>query len=666
MSATFKLTDYFLSPYKETQPNFGFGGLGELVYTRTYSRVKDDGTNEVWWETVRRVVEGCYRMQERHIKGLNLGWNPWKAQKSAQEMFDRIFTFKMLPPGRGLWAMGTELTESRGMYAALSNCGFVSTEHVLKEGSKPFCFLMDASMLGIGVGFDVKGADSGLVVQGPGEVGYTQPISDDREGWVHSVALLIDCYFYKRAVPMFDYSGIRAEGEPIKGFGGTASGPGPLMELHRQIIRVLAANTGSPITITTIVDLMNLIGKCVVAGNVRRTAEIVFGPADNEEYLNLKNHWWNKEMNRFDGPSAERADWSWTSNNSVFCEPGMDYARIGQAIAVNGEPGVCYLDNMRAFGRMIDGQTYRDWRVSGGNPCLEQSLESYELCCLVETYPQNHETLEDFQRTLKFAYMYAKTVTLGSTHWSETNRVLLRNRRIGTSMSGIQQFIAARGINEFKIWCEEGYETVQRYDRIYSDWFAVPLSIKTTSVKPSGTVSLLAGATPGMHWPESLYYIRRITLSKISTLIAPLVAAGYVIEDKVGDPSSVVVEFPVKLDDFGGKLRTVSQVSMWEQVAMASFLQTYWSDNQVSCTVTFNPSEGAHIQHALNYFQYSLKGISFLPKCEVSKYPQLPYEDISAASYLEMTRPLKTLTLGRVVGEKAEVEKFCDSESCVL
>ena len=95
-----------------------------------------------------------------------------------------------------------------------------------------------------------------------------------------------------------------------------------------------------------------------------------------------------------------------------------------------------WLDNMRHYSRMKNGGDDKDHRVMGGNPCLEQSLESYELCCLVETFPDNHDSLEDYKRTLKLPYE-PKRVTLGRTHWSDTNRVMLRNRRIGCSVSGI-------------------------------------------------------------------------------------------------------------------------------------------------------------------------------------------------------------------------------------
>jgi len=1052
----FRLSDEFIANYADRKPPFGFNGLGELVYLRTYSRIKEDGTQEQWYETVRRVVEGTYTMQKRWITEHNLGWSERKAQRSAQEMYDRIWNMKFLPPGRGLWAMGSPLTEEKGLFAALNNCAFVSTANLDKDLADPFTFLMDASMLGIGVGFDTKGAGK-LTIGAPQAEQKIVAIPDTREGWVESVKLLLESYFEPNsATVIFDYSQIRPAGTPIKGFGGVASGPAPLQQLHEDIRRVLDAAVGQPISVTNIVDIQNLIGKCVVAGNVRRclpkgtlvhtseglipieairpgmlaktadgyspiselvpqgvqsvwavdtqlgefratakhrvavmdgigtyqwkrlnelvagdrlvfvdsvtdgietslpaweyaipkhsttcvditiprldaemgwllgllhgdgyvyanreeggfnayvsvacaaerpdiieatqrqlarfgthvttdtrseeqcvvvrtqskqlawyldehfkrpnttirvpswilqapadvraayvagvfdadgsqqrplvaassvypeflqdlqavlaslgiparlrlhrpakgswkdlwhlnvvgevsldrwdalvapyahkyvpvegrrrsghdygfpaewvksagidygrswsvgnkqmtvatavrfgadtaalipvevlgvrpdvavvetydiavpgpqefvaqggllvhnTAEIAFGEPTDEEFIDLKNY----EKN------PHRAEYGWTSNNSIFAELGMDYTAAAQRIKYNGEPGFAWLENMRAYSRMGDVPDHKDKRVMGANPCVEQSLESYELCCLVETFPANHESLEDYKRTLKFAYLYAKTVTLGKTPWARTNRVLLRNRRIGLSQSGIQQAIAKMGIEQYRQWCEKGYETVRYYDDVYSEWLAIPKSVKVTSVKPSGSVSLLAGATPGMHWPESTTYIRRMRLSKYSDLIAPLQEAGYKLEPAVGSEDSTrVVEIPVTINE---SIRTAAQVSMWEQLAMAAFLQRHWSDNQVSATITFNPeTEGDQIAHALNYFQYSLKGISFLPRLDYGAYPQMPYEAISDEQYQEMVQQLKPLNFG-ATHEKAESEKFCDSSGCVI
>jgi len=314
---------------------------------------------------------------------------------------------------------------------------------------------------------------------------------------------------------------------------------------------------------------------------------------------------------------------------------------------------------------MNNGPDHKDSRVEGGNPCLEQSLESYELCCLVETFPHNHESLEDYLITLKYAYLYAKTVTLGETHWPETNRVMLRNRRIGCSMSGIVQFVAERGIHELRRWCEDGYKNLEYYDAVYSDWLAIPKSIKKTSIKPSGTVSLLAGATPGVHFPENVFYIRRIRLSKTSDLLPPLKDAGYKIEPCFGsETNTVVVEIPVKIGD---NIRPVHEVSIWEQAAMAAFMQRYWADNQVSCTISFRKEEANQIKHLLNYYQYQLKGISFLPILEEgTSYRQMPYESITEKKYEELVSKLDPVKFKAIKNEAAEVERFCTSDVCEL
>lgn len=651
----FKLDDSFIQQYKQIQPNFGFNGLGELAYIRTYSRKIEDENgeerNEHWYETVRRVVEGTYTMQRDHINKFGLGWDEDKAQESAQEMYDRMFNMKFLPPGRGLWAMGTDVIHKRGLYAALNNCAFYSTKDIDKEPTRPFEFMMDMSMLGVGVGFDTDGANKIEIKNPQSEYHYTIP--DSREGWVKSLQLILYAYLADNsAIPIFDYSQIRKAGEPIRTFGGTSSGPKPLEDLHNQIKDQLSGRAGEYITETDIVDIMNFIGTCVVAGNVRRTAQVALGDGTSEDYLDLKNY--NK--------NPHRASYGWTSNNSIHAELGMDYSDVAERTKLNGEPGYMWIDNMRGFGRMKDQADYKDRRAKGANPCLEQTLESAEMCCLVETFPTKAESYEDYLRTLKFAYLYAKTVTLGNTHWVETNRVMLRNRRIGTSVSGIAEFIDNRGIEELRKWLDDGYYTIQYYDKVYSEWLAIPRSIKTTSVKPSGTVSLLPGVTPGMHYPESNYYIRRVTLSKNSELVDIYKNAGYKVENSVYDNNSVVVEVPVHIEG----VRPASEVSMWEQLSLAAFLQKYWADNQVSVTVTFNKDEANDIEHALNYFQYQLKSVSFLPRLEEGAYAQMPYEAISPEKYNEEMKKLNNTLDFNTIAEDAEPEKFCNNDTCEI
>jgi hypothetical protein len=238
-----------------------------------------------------------------------------------------------------------------------------------------------------------------------------------------------------------------------------------------------------------------------------------------------------------------------------------------------------------------------------------------------------------------------------------------KNRRIGTSISGIAQFLAEHPLDEFRQWMEAGYDKIKYYDKKYSDWLGIPQSIKISSIKPSGSISLMAGATPGMHYPEQRYYIRRVRVQKNSSLIRPLREAGYPIEDDVVDSSSSVVEFAVFVGD---KVRTVDEVSVWEQVALAAFIQNHWADNQVSLTASFDPViEGSDIQHILNYYQYQLKASSFLPRLKSGAYPQMPYETITKEEYFERLAKLSPLKYNQT-SESVEPVRGCDSDVCEL
>jgi ribonucleoside-triphosphate reductase len=494
---SFKLSDDFVSLYRDKKPPFGYkdaagNSVGEITFLRTYSRKKSDGTKETWVDVCERVINGMYSLQKDHCKKNRLPWNGVKAQASAKEAFDRLFNLKWTPPGRGLWIMGTPLVNVHKNSAALQNCAFVSTSEMSKDNpAEPFAFLMEASMLGVGVGFDDKGADKDFTIYEPNRTEIIQFIDDSREGWRDSTVDLINSYLKpEQNVIKFDYSLIRPFGTPIQTFGGTASGPEPLMKLHKAIRKMFDGRGGEKLTRKDIADIGNLIGVCVVSGNVRRSAELLIGRHDDQEFLNLKNSEIFPERNSYD---PENPGWAWMSNNSVETFVGNDLSHLVDNIALNGEPGVIWLDMSRKYGRLIDPPNNKDWRVAGYNPCAEQSLESYECCTLVETYLNRHESLEDYKRTLKFAYLYAKTVTLLPTHWEKTNAIMQRNRRIGTSMSGIANFADIHGIPVLREWMDSGYDVIKRYDNIYSEWFGIRESINLTTVKPSGTVSILAG-----------------------------------------------------------------------------------------------------------------------------------------------------------------------------
>ena len=668
---SFRLTEEFVLGYKTKKPPFGYrdaagNSVGEITFLRTYSRLRSDGKKETWVDVCERVINGMYSLQKDHAKINRLPWNDSKAQSSAKEAFDRLFNLKWTPPGRGLWVMGTSIVNQQRNSAALQNCAFVSTVEMTKlNPSKPFTFLMEASMLGVGVGFDDKGADKEFFIHEPLMNTDVSVIQDDREGWVDSVEKLINSYLKpeQRAL-IFDYSLIRAAGEPIKTFGGVAAGPEPLIKLHNHIINLFSGRSGERLTRIDIADMGNMIGVCVVSGNVRRSAELLIGRIDDDEFLNLKNAKRYPERNSYD---SEKPGWAWMSNNSVEAKVGSDFSKIVDGITRNGEPGVIWMDVSRKYGRLIDPPNNKDWRISGYNPCAEQSLESFECCTLVETYLNRHEDIDDFKRTLKFAYLYAKTVTLLPTHWEETNAIMQRNRRIGTSVSGIANFADNNGWTVLRDWLNSGYETIKHYDETYSEWLGVRQSIKMTTVKPSGTVSILAGESPGVHWASGgKYFMRTIRFSNNDPMLELFKMAKYKVEPAAESPQTTsVVFFPIKTT----AKRAEKEVSIFEKVSLAVLAQRYWSDNSVSVTITFDPEkESEHISSILHMHDGQLKSVSFLPMGN-HIYPQMPYTQISEEEYNGYQSSIFPIDLSGIydgIGIDAIGESYCTTDSCEI
>jgi len=646
----FKLSDTFIDQYKDRE--VPWGPLGYVTFKRTYARrlseFDEDATGtEEWYQTCRRVIEGMFDMQKQHVYKLGLEWNDQKAQRTAKDAFDRLFNLKWTPPGRGLWMMGTKFVNTRTA-AGLFNCAFRSTRELNTKGGYLFAWMMDALMLGIGVGFDTLGAST-ITVQEPEFVTETYTIPDSREGWVDSVKILLNGFLFGSKVPVFDYSAIRPYGAPIHGFGGTSSGSGPLEELHKDLAELYTARIGEQITSVDIVDTENLIGRCVVAGNVRRSAALALGSHEDREYLQMKND------------SEKLAHHRWGSNNSFHALVGQDYTWHAEQSQKNGEPGYIWLDNARTRGRFADPPRDDDKNVMGFNPCVEQQLEDAELCCLVETFPAKHETYADYLATLKIAYLYGKTVTLANTHWPETNAKMLKNRRIGLSQSGVVQAFNKFGRRKLLQWCDNAYEHVKELDAEYSDWLCIPKSVRMTSIKPSGTVSLLNGSTPGIHYPEDEYYIRRIRFAADSDMLPALAAAGYKIEPDHYSPNTMCVEFPVHEEHF---IKGKREITMWEQLEIAAQYQHYWADNSVSITVTFKPEEAADIKTALEMYETRLKAVSFL-RYEETGYVQAPYEPITREQYEELNKnitPVQRLN----TEQEGEGTSFCDGESCIL
>ena len=637
------LSQPFLNSYRQRTPDWG--PLGLVTFLIFYSRMKENGMKEDWVDTCSRVVQGVYDIQKWHCETNGRPFNNDKAVRDAHIMFDMIWSFKFTPPGRGLWAMGTDAMWKHGG-GVLNNCGFFSTKEF---STKPFKMLMHFSMLGVGCGFDTLGAGT-RVVQKPGHGEILHTVQDSREGWVDSMDTLLSSYFYGAPRPVFNYGQIRKKGTPLKVFGGTASGPEPLIKLHEYLTNICETHIGQRINSTFIVDLMNFIGKCTEAGNIRRSAEIAVGEYGDKDFYALK----------FD--SALVQSHRYMSNNTVKCVPGCDYQEIAELIAVNGEPSVLWLTNAQRYGRMTGIMNPVDMSAMGVNPCAEQTLWDKELCNLVETYMGRHENLHDYMRTIKKAYLYSKTVTLMKTGFEETDAIIEQNRRIGCSQSGIIRAFNKFGRATVLDWSDKCYDFLTGLDADYSCWFGINRSIKRTSIKPSGTVPLLPGETGALNYPIAEFYFRTIRIAANNPVLESLATAGYRIEPNIyGGNDTMVVYFPVHEKNF---VKGEADVSMWEQLENAAAMQRYWADNQVSTTIKFDKKEARDIPVALEMYENRLKSVSFLPKTD-GFYKQAPYQAVSEDQFAKYAETLKPVNYTNIQMD-ASAPSGCDGDRCEL
>jgi ribonucleoside-diphosphate reductase alpha chain len=627
-------------------PRFGFGGFGEATYYRTYSRLKQDGTQEHWVDTVIRVINGIMSIRKQHYLLNRLAWDEPLWQQFAYQLAQSMFDMKWLPPGRGLWVMGTDYVYERGG-AALNNCGAVDTRDLADAAD----WAMDMLMCGVGVGFNTAWCGNDTHI--PDKSKPTPfVIPDSREGWVASVRLLIESYTKGSPWLCFDYGSIRPAGSAIRGFGGTASGPKPLKELHTRIETYLDLFCAGHIDTTRCVaDIFNAIGACVVAGNVRRSAEIALGSVGDPTFLDLKNY----------DLYPERTQIGWMSNNTVVLTQREEFEKlpkIAKRIRDNGEPGIMNLINVQKYARYGTESEEKAWLA---NPCSEIPLESFELCNLAEVFAARCESEEEFYEALRSATFYASTVALLPTHRSETNAIVVRNRRIGISLSGVADMLDELGATELTKRLRYGYKIVKNTNAKLASDAGVPASIRVTTIKPSGTISQLVGVSSGMHFPTFQYAIRRMRVGNSSPICAVLKSAGVPHEADTYSNNTTVFEFPIDQ----GKTRKASNVSAWEQFAFLAMLQREWSDNMVSCTVYFDPDKEAdQIEHMLAQFAPIIKSVSMLPHTDVGAYKQMPYEGITKEEYAKRLEAMPHIDWSLFGGSDGMESRFCSNDSC--
>jgi len=647
--------------------DINWGPTGELVYQRTYSRVKPDGTKETWPETVERVVDG------------NLALVPERFQlpDERQQLIDMMLDFKILPAGRHLWASGVKnaqhlfncwvagwtanpadhfefgfmrLMEGGGVGANYSNkylSGYGPINHQLKvhivcDPEHPdYQTMFEAGVLSEEIDSDWHGA---------------MEIEDSREGWAAALVDLIDTYYEPivlHADRVYDVSNVRHAGARLKTFGGRASGPLPLAKMLHEVSSVLGSRKGQYLDGIGAMEIDHAIAQCVVAGGVRRSARMAM------------MHWADPQIEKFINIKEESLS-HWTTNISVEVDEDFWYqakqgdawtaARVLKAISRgmvnNGEPG---------FWDSSLSNVGEPNAVVCTNPCGEITLQPWEPCNLGHV---NLAGFVDKRGRADIFGMYQAHIlmtrfliraTFSEVGDPKSREVLDRNRRIGVGHFGVASYLAMTGLKYSHAPLDDGFKSLLRQMSLAVDAAAIelchdlriPVPVKKRTIAPTGTIAKLSGVSEGVHPIFARYFIRRVRLSKVDpeqmSMVDKYEAEGFEVEDDMYADNTVVVSFPTKdtlvqavTDIFGPEgeelVEAANDLTLQQMLAFQRLYQQYWADNAVSFTANVDPAQykPEHVEEQLRVFAGHLKGATIFPEASM---PQAPYERMSRWEY---------------------------------
>ena len=667
-----------------------FGPTGEIVYNRTYSRVKADGSKETWPETVKRVVDG----------NLALVDSKYELPGEREALSSMMEEFKILPAGRHLWASGVKnaehlfncwvsgwsdnpadhfsftfmrLMEGGGVGASYSNkylSAYPTVQHFLKveivcdKEHPDYETLKEAGVLSDRFDSDWMGAF---------------PVEDSREGWAAALSDLIETHYRDGVVHfnrVYDISRIRHAGAKLKTFGGTASGPLPLAQMLTSVADIMSevAVTSGKLDGMSAMEIDHAIAQCVVAGGVRRSARMAmmhWADPQIEQFLTCKTesgkHWTTNISVEVDNVFWEQ------QNRGTAWHAHKIMEAISTGMAHNGEPGF-WDSSLSNVGEPNP--------VVCTNPCGEITLQEWEPCNL------GHVNLAGFVGDgenidlsgLMYAHMlmtrFLIRATFSKVSDPKSREVLDRNRRIGVGHFGVASFLAMIGIR---------YSEAPNHDKfrellaalaaqvdISADEFChqlrIPVPVKKRTVAPTGTIAKMPGVSEGVHPIFAKWFIRRVRFNKLGddmNQVYDLESKGYKVEDDLYAPNTAVVAIPTKdilmqqvADIYGDEVaeqivESADDLTPKDMMEFQALYQELWADNAVSYTVNFDAQryKPEHIRDQLLRFGGRLKGATVFPELTM---PQCPYERLERWEYES--------TLAHEVGDG--IDENCTTGAC--
>ncbi len=672
------LTKEFLSKYKHVKPPMT--QLGELVYYRTYSRfMEDKGRREEWWETVKRAVE------------YNCSLLP-TSREEAEELYDAVFNLKMFLSGRTFWVGGTTVAEKFPM--ANFNCSF----QIIDE-FESFADLFYVLLIGSGAGVRVLQSDVDKLPKIRTDIqlikkpltpvipAYREDntslkfymnesaeivVGDSKDGWVQALLYYFKLMYSKEysniKFIIMNYDNVRPKGERLKTFGGTASGHEVLSDMFTKIHGFICSDKSTKyrsLTATECLDIANTLGEGVVAGGVRRTAEIVLLDQDDDKSISAKANLY------------ENVDGTWKlnsslshrqmSNNSIYYKEKPTRERLHwqlEQMRYSGEP---------AWVNEELGKKRRP-NFNGVNPCVEILLDSKGLCNLttVNVFAfVNEENQLDLNALLRVQALSARAsyrMTCIELELPKWNSIQKRDRLTGCSLTGWQDMVNAVGMDnptQASVLRMLRFRATSEAHKLATS-HNLPIPLLVTTVKPEGTLSQLPTVSSGVHYSHSPYYIRRVRINANDPVLKVCEELDYVVKNEVGQTdencTTKVVEFPVKAP----KGRTKYDVSAIEQLENYKMFMENYVDHNCSITVHVREHEWEEVEQWVWDNWDSIFAVSFLA-LDDNFYELLPYESIDEVEYENRFNAIKdkhisTLKISKY--EKREIELELSNDGC--
>ena len=584
--------------------------LSKIVVYNKYAKYdRDKGRRETWEEIVDRN------------KNMHLSKFP-NLKEEIEEVYKFVYDKKVLPSMRSLQFAGKpiEINNSR-----IFNCSYLPI-----DDWRSFSEVMFLLLSGCGVGYSVQNHH----IEKLPEIKIPTKtrrflVGDSIEGWADAVKVLMKSYFgISNSRPKFDFRDIRPKGAELITVGGKAPGPEPLKECLFQIQKVLdRKKDGEQLKPIEAHDIICHIADAVLSGGIRRAALISLFDLHDEEMLTSKyGFWWEKN------PQRGRAN-----NSAVVIRSKVrkkDFFQLWDKIVASnsGEPGVYFSND-------------KDW---GTNPCCEIALRPYQFCNLTEINVSDIETQEELNARVKAgAFLGTLQASYTDFHYLRDiwRRTTERDALLGVGMTGIGSG------NILKFDLKEAAKEAKTANAEIAKIIGVNKAARVTTVKPSGTSSLVLGTSSGIHAWHNDYYIRRMRLGKNEALYEYLASNNpKLIEDDFFKPTlQGVVSLPQKAPE-GAILRTESALELLERTKK---FNVEWvkeghrkgdNTNNVSATISVKEEEWENVGKWMWENRRTFNGLAVLPY-DNGSYTQAPFEDIDEEMYLKMEKYLKNIDL---------------------